>query len=79
MLFAVKQLCELYRLDAEGIVLQWVAYSQSHQGCPINLENLDHLEREVILSYQLCYFSGKIFYLKVAIIKKKHFFLIVPV
>ena len=43
----VRQLCQIYRLDAGGIVCEWLAFSTNKKNARINCEMLDTMEREV--------------------------------
>ena len=45
---AVKELCQTHRLTASDLVMSWVAFCHTgNKHIALNLENLDHFERDV--------------------------------
>jgi DNA polymerase alpha subunit B N-terminal len=47
--FTVQHLCQLYRLSAEAIVEEWVAFcsTKKQKNKNVHIDALEHLEREV--------------------------------
>ncbi|XP_071505215.1 DNA polymerase alpha subunit B-like [Diadema antillarum] len=42
----LKEFCIVYKLTVEDCVAEWIAFSTTHSGLPINADTLDQLERE---------------------------------
>ena len=47
-LLSVMEQCACHRLQSEGIVLEWVAFSTTKNGLKLTLDTLERFEHEVI-------------------------------
>ena len=49
--FTVQTLCQMYRLSAEKIACEWLAFAASKKNVKLSVETLDQMDREVRNTY----------------------------